>query len=71
MAAARRDLVGLDDDFRRGEFGRLKFWLGEKIHRHGGRYRAGELCRRATGEPLSAAPFLSYLNQKFGPLYGV
>lgn len=71
MAAARRDLGGLDDDFRRGEFGRLKLWLGEKIHRHGGRYRAGELCRRATGEPLSATPFVSYLNEKFGPLYGV
>ena len=71
MAAARRDLTGLDDDFRRGEFGRLKGWLGEKIHRHGGRYRAGELCRRATGESLTAAPFISYLNEKFGPLYGV
>ncbi|HYH63766.1 MAG TPA: carboxypeptidase M32 [Urbifossiella sp.] len=71
MAAARRDLSGLDDDFRRGEFGRLKAWLGEKVHRHGGRYRAGELCRRATGEALTAAPFLSYLNDKFAPLYGV
>jgi carboxypeptidase Taq len=71
MAAARRDLSGLDDDFRRGEFGRLKVWLGENVHRHGGRYRAGELCRRATGGPLSAAPFMSYLNEKFGPLYGV
>ncbi|QDU18587.1 carboxypeptidase M32 [Urbifossiella limnaea] len=71
MAAARRDLAGLDDDFRRGEFSRLKGWLGQHIHRHGGRYRAGELCRRATGEPLSAVPFMSYLNEKFGPLYGV
>ncbi len=71
MAAARRDLSGLDDDFRRGEFGRLKGWLGEKVHRHGGRYRAGELCRRATGVPLSAEPFVSHLNEKFGPLYGV
>ncbi|MFO0797025.1 MAG: carboxypeptidase M32 [Gemmataceae bacterium] len=71
MAAARRQLTGLDDDFRRGEFGRLKSWLGEKIHRHGGRYRAGELCRRATGESLSAVPFMSYLKEKFGPLYGV
>src|SRR5713226_9761286 len=27
MDQARRDLPGLDDDFRRGEFGRLKAWL--------------------------------------------
>ena len=72
MDAARRDLgSGLDDDFRRGEFGRLKAWLGTHIHRHGQRFRAGELCRRATGVPLSPKPFLSYLSEKFGALYGV
>ncbi len=74
MEAARRDLGGaeaLEADFRRGEFGRLKGWLVEKIHRHGQRYRPGELCRRATGRPLSPQPFLSHLKEKFGPLYGV
>jgi carboxypeptidase Taq len=71
MAAARRDLPGLDDDFRRGDFGRLKGWLGDKVYRHGQRYRAAELCRRATGVPLAAKPFISHLNEKFGPLYGV
>ena len=73
MAAARRDLGGdeLNSDFRRGEYGRLKTWLTTNIHRHGQRFRAGELCRRATGEPLGPKPFLSYLHEKFGPLYGV
>ena len=73
MATARRDLGGpaLDDDFRRGEFGRLKGWLGTHIHRHGQRFRAGELCRRATGAPLSPKPFLAHLREKFGALYGV
>ncbi len=72
MDAARRDLgADLDDDFRRGDYGRLKGWLGTHIHRHGQRFRAGELCRRATGAPLSPKPFLSYLSEKFGALYGV
>jgi carboxypeptidase Taq len=73
MAAAMRDLGGddLTADFSRGEYGRLKEWLTRTIHKHGQRFRAGELCRRATGEPLSPKPFLSYLNGKFGPLYGV
>ena len=72
MDAARRELgSALEDDFRRGEFGRLKGWLGAHIHCHGQRFRAGELCRRATGAPLSAKPFLSYLSEKFGTLYGV
>lgn len=71
MAAARRDLPGLDDDFRRGEFGRLTRWLTENIHRNGQRYRANDLCRRVTGGPLDHTPFLNYLRDKFAPLYGV
>jgi len=68
MEAARRDLGDLDADFRRGEFGRLKSWLTEKIHRHGQRYRANDLCLRATGQSLSPKPFLTYLKAKYEPL---
>ena len=70
MDAFRRE-AGTDDDFRRGDFSRLKGWLNQHVHRHGQRYRAGELCRRATGVPLSPQPFISYLREKFGALYGV
>jgi carboxypeptidase Taq len=73
MSAAKRDLGAdaLAEDFRRGEFGRLKDWLVKTIHRHGQRYRAGELCRRATGRPLSPEPLLLYLNEKYGTVYHV
>lgn len=72
MDAARRELGNsLENDFHRGNFAPLKAWLGRNIHRHGQRYRAGELCDRATNSPLSPKPFLSYLNEKFGTLYGV
>jgi carboxypeptidase Taq len=71
MEAARRDLGDLDADFRRGEFTRLKRWLNEKIHREGQRYRAGELCRRITGQPLSHKPLLTYLRHKYAPVYGI
>jgi carboxypeptidase Taq len=73
MAAARRDLgvEALDESFRRGEFAPLKEWLGQKIHRHGQRFRAGELCRRATGSSLTAKPFIAYLNEKYAALFGV
>jgi carboxypeptidase Taq len=71
MEAARRDLPGLDDDFRRGAFGRLKGWLNEKIHGQGQRWRAGVLCEKATGRPLSHKPLLDYLRAKYAPLYGL
>jgi carboxypeptidase Taq len=71
MERARLDLPGLDDDFRRGQFGRLKTWLREKIHTRGQLYRAAELCRRITGKPLSHRPLISYLREKYAPLYGL
>ena len=71
MEAARHDLGDLDDDFRRGDFGRLKGWLNEKVHRPGQRWRAGELCRRVTGRPLSHKPLMAYLHGKYAPLYGI
>jgi carboxypeptidase Taq len=73
MSAAKRDLgsAALTQDFQRGDFGRLKSWLVEKIHRQGQRFRAGELCRRVTGVPLSPKPFLDYLNEKYAAIYGV
>jgi carboxypeptidase Taq len=71
MEVARHDLGDLDADFRKGEFGRLKEWLNEKVHRPGQRWRAGELCRRVTGRPLSHKPLIAYLRGKYGPLYGV
>jgi carboxypeptidase Taq len=71
MEQARQDLGALDGDFCRGEFGRLKGWLNDKVHRPGQRYRAGDLCRRITGRPLSHQPLLAYLRTKYGPLYGL
>jgi carboxypeptidase Taq len=71
METARKDLGDLDADFRRGEFGRLKKWLNDKIHRPGQRYRAADLCRRVTGQPLGHRALLTYLRGKYGPLYGI
>ncbi len=71
MAQARQDLGDLDDNFRRGEFGRLKAWLNDKIHRPGQCYRSAELCERVTGKPLSHKPLLAYLRNKYAPLYGI
>jgi carboxypeptidase Taq len=71
MEAARRDLPDLEGDFRRGEFGRLKGWLNDKIHTPGSRWRAADLCRRVTGQPLSHRPLLTYLRGKYAELYGV
>jgi carboxypeptidase Taq len=69
MDQARQDLGYLDADFRRGQFGRFKTWLNEKVHRPGHQYVAENLCRRVTGAPLSHKPLIAYLRTKYTPLY--
>jgi carboxypeptidase Taq len=69
MVAARAQLRGLEDDFVRGEFGRLKGWLNDKVHKPGRSYRSDDLCRRVTGEGLRHEPLISYLREKYGRLY--
>jgi len=67
----KRDLPDWEGLVRTGEFAPILGWLRTNIHRHGSIYPAGELCRRVTGRPLDAQPFLTYLNQKFGAVYGL
>lgn len=64
-------LPDLDDQLARGELGGLLGWLRTNVHAHGRRYTAGELCRRATGRPLSHEPLLRYLEGKLRPVYGL
>ncbi|MCW5765466.1 MAG: carboxypeptidase M32 [Phycisphaeraceae bacterium] len=65
------DLPGLRAGMARGEFAPLKHWLNEKVHAHGRRYKASELCEVVTGSPLSADPLLRHLEGKLAPLYGL
>lgn len=67
----QQEIPDLKDRIARGEMLPLREWLREKIHKHGKRYRAGELCERVTGKPLSAEPFMRYLEGKIRPIYGV
>ncbi|MCG3124502.1 MAG: Thermostable carboxypeptidase 1 [Phycisphaerales bacterium] len=66
-----KDIKGLDGLIAKGEFSKLKTWLNRKIHAHGRQYRAGELCQKITGRPLSADPFMRYLEGKLRPIYGI
>lgn len=68
---ARNDVPGLEEGFERGEFLPLLDWLRKNIHRHGMRYRAGDLVRKVTGRPLSPEALMTYLEGKFSWIYGI
>lgn len=70
-AAMEDDLGSLDSSLRNGNIEPIEEWLREHVHRHGCRYRADELIRRATGEDLSADAFLDYVEHKYSDIYGL
>ena len=67
----REDIPQLDALIAGGEFKELLAWLRREIHVRGRRLTAPELCRTLTGKPLSALPFMSYLEGKLRPLYAL
>jgi carboxypeptidase Taq len=71
MEKIRADLPDLDAQFERGEFAQLLGWLRENVHRHGRKFTPNELLQRATGKALTAAPWIAYVQEKFGALYGI
>jgi carboxypeptidase Taq len=67
---AEAELGDLDEPFERGEFGQLREWLRENVHRHGRAFTPQELLVRVTGSSIDPAPYLRYLERKLGDLLG-
>jgi len=59
---------GFNQTLASGNLTKVKAWLAKEIHAHGSVYLPQELLARATGAPLSAGPFLAYLEEKFSAL---
>lgn len=71
FAAACREKPEIEAELAEGKTTTLLAWLGENIHQHGRKFTPGELVVRATGRPLSHAPFVAYVTQKFGDVYAL
>ncbi len=64
----RDALPDLEDDFERGEFGRLHEWLRENLYSLGRKYTPQETLERITGSGIDAGPYVRYLKSKLGAL---
>jgi carboxypeptidase Taq len=71
MEKVREEVPGLDAHFEKGEFGVLLEWLRTNVYRHGRKFTPNELMEKVTGQPLTPGPWIAYVRQKFGALYGV
>lgn len=65
MAAARREVDGLDLAIGGGDLGPLRGWLREKVHRFGSLYGFNDLLEQATGKPLDPQDFLQHLTDRY------
>jgi len=65
------DNPNLIDQIRQGKFDGLLSWLGTHIHQHGRKFEPKELVLKATGSKIDYAPYLRYLNNKYGEIYNL
>ncbi len=70
FAQAKRELPSLESDVENGRFEPLLSWLREKVHRHGRTRSATRILDDVTGPGLNAAPWIAYVREKWGELYG-
>lgn len=64
-ARASRDL-DIDACVAEGRFEPVVEWLKSNVHEVGRRKTGEDLIRDATGEPLSATPYLAHLEARYG-----
>jgi len=69
FAAALQAHPEIPDEMRAGKFDMLRGWLTQNVYQHGSKFTANEVIERATGQPLSIAPYIHYLRTKYGELY--
>jgi carboxypeptidase Taq len=65
------DLGDLDGRIEHGEFGDLREWLREHLHRHGRKFTPRETLERAAGSAIDPEPYVRYLKGKLGEVAGV
>ncbi len=65
MAAARREVDGLDAALCRGELAPLIGWLRQRVHCQGNRLGFNDLLVSATGKPLDPGDFEAHLTARY------
>ena len=69
--ALRKAVPDLDAQLAAGDTSAATGWLRDNLQRHGGLYEPRDVVERACGFAPSEAPLLTYLDAKFGEIYGV
>ncbi len=66
-----REILDLDHQMRCGHFAELLAWLRKNVHAYGRKYEPQELVQKITGSKIDPAPYMRYLQTKYGAIYGL
>ena len=69
-ASITKDLPDWRNQVAKGGLSNVNEWLNEKIHTPSNLLDPEELIKKATGKTLNSEAYLSYLNEKYGEIYG-
>ena len=68
---AKTEIADYEKKIASGDLLELREWLRKNIHSIGRRKTASELIMDITETPLSAAPFMDYLEEKYSEIYSL
>jgi carboxypeptidase Taq len=71
FAAAIKAHPDILSEIASGQFGTLHGWLTDNLYRYGRTLTPEAILARATGSPMTMAPYLTYLRKKYGELYRI
>jgi carboxypeptidase Taq len=71
FAAAIKAHPDILNEAASGQFGILRGWLTHNLYRYGRTLTPEAIIARATGSPMTMAPYLTYLRRKYGELYRI
>lgn len=61
----------MHSEWARGNFSTLLRWMQDNVHTHGAKFTPEELLVKATGQGLTAKPYLEHIKAKYQELYGL
>jgi carboxypeptidase Taq len=64
-----RDIPDIEDQFRAGEFGSLRGWQKEHLHKHGRKFTPRATTEKFLSGPISHEPYVRYLTSRVNEFY--
>jgi carboxypeptidase Taq len=68
---ALKEIPSLESEIENGNMTNLLNWLRHKIHKHGKKYDAQDLCIKLTGKKLEFKYFMDYAKEKYSEIYSI